>query len=153
MYKLTSSRSHLTLANVSGRTKTNGKESRMAVLFSTTRGVSCRRNFFSRFSHLNFFHSQQLSLVKCITRSQTVTRSAEEVTYGFPRGIKSSEEAELAYPPKSMVLSRLKGVQRAQSYKISFNSKLAPQTAEIGFSAPPQMHSACLKNPKSTLFS
>ena len=83
-----------------------------------------------------------------------MTRSAEEVTYGFPRGIKSSEEAELAYPPKSMVLSRLKGVQRAQSYKISFNSKLAPQTAEIGFSAPPlQMHSACLETPKSTLFS
>ena len=71
----------------------------MAVLFSTTRGVSCNRENFSRFSHLKMFHSQQLSLEKVQTRSQTVTRSGEEVTYGFSRGFKSSEEAELAYPP------------------------------------------------------
>ena len=44
-------------------------------------------------------HSQQLYLEKVHTRSQTVTRSAEEVTYGFSRGFKSSEEAEMAYPP------------------------------------------------------
>ena len=61
-YKLTTSRSHLTLFKDSGRTKMIGKKSRMAVLFSMTRGVSWRREFFSLFSHLNF--SQQLSLVK-----------------------------------------------------------------------------------------
>jgi hypothetical protein len=53
-----SSRSHLTLANVSGRTKTNGKESRMAVLFSTTRGVSAVENKFRVFyTSFFFFHS------------------------------------------------------------------------------------------------
>ena len=68
-------------------------------------------------------------------------------------GLRARRKPSWPTPPKSMVLSRLKGEQRAQSYKISFNSKLAPQTAEIGFSAPPQMHSACLKTPKSNLFS
>jgi hypothetical protein len=63
-YKLTTSRSHLTLDKDSGRTKMNGKKSRMAVLFSTTRGVSCRRENKSRFLHLKMFHSQQLSLEK-----------------------------------------------------------------------------------------
>jgi hypothetical protein len=63
-YRLTSSRSHLTLAKDSGRTTAIEKESRMAVLFSTTRGVSWRRDFFWRFSHLQNVHSQQLSLAK-----------------------------------------------------------------------------------------
>ena len=40
------------------------KESRMAVLFSTTRGVSWRREFVLRFSHLQNVHSQQISLAK-----------------------------------------------------------------------------------------
>ena len=44
------------VAQDSGRTKTIEKKLRMAVLISTTRGVSCRREFFSRFSHLIFFH-------------------------------------------------------------------------------------------------
>ena len=64
IYKLTTSRSHLTLFKDSGRTKMNGKKSRMAVLFSMTRGVSWRREKLSLFLHLNFFYSQQLSLVK-----------------------------------------------------------------------------------------
>ena len=81
----------------------------MAVLFSTTRGVSCREKKNRVFHTSKMFIHSNFPLEKCITRSQTVTRSGEEVTYGFPRGIKSSEQAELAYPPKSMVLSRLKG--------------------------------------------
>ena len=44
VYKLTTSRSHLTLAKDSGRTKTNEKKSRMAVLFSTPRAVSVKKN-------------------------------------------------------------------------------------------------------------
>jgi hypothetical protein len=35
---------------------------------------------------------------KVHTRSQTVTRSGEEVTYGFSRGFKTSDQTELAYP-------------------------------------------------------
>ena len=71
----------------------------MAVLFITTRGVSCRREFFSRFSHLKIFHSHQLSLEKVHTRSQTVTRCGDEVTCAIRHGLNSSDQAELAYPP------------------------------------------------------
>ena len=56
-------------------------------------------------------------------------------------------------PPKSMVLSRSGLGRRAQSYRISFNSKLASQTVEIGLTSPSQLHSASLKTPKSTFFS
>ena len=68
-------------------------------------------------------------------------------------GLRARSKPSWPTPPKSMVLSRLKGVQRAQSYKLSFNSKVAPQTVQIGFSAPLQLHSASLKTPKSTFFS
>ena len=71
----------------------------MAVLFSTPRAVSWYQKKNSRFSHLEIFHSQPISLEKVHTRTQTVTRSGEEVTYGFSRGFKSSDQAELAYPP------------------------------------------------------
>jgi hypothetical protein len=68
-------------------------------------------------------------------------------------GLRARSKPSWPTPPKSMVLSRLKGVQRAQSYKLSFNSKVAPQTVQIGFSASLQLHSASLKTPKSTFFS
>ena len=62
--------------------------------------------FFSRYSHLKKVHSLQLSLEKVHTRSQTVTPSDEEVTCEIRRGFESSDQAELTYPPKSMVLSQ-----------------------------------------------
>ena len=50
-YRLTSSRSHLTLAKDSGRTTAIEKESRMAVLFSTTtRSVMASRISFAFFT-------------------------------------------------------------------------------------------------------
>ena len=44
-------------------------------------------------------HSQQLSLEKVHTRTQTVTRSGQEVTCANQRDLNSSDEAELTYPP------------------------------------------------------
>jgi hypothetical protein len=44
-------------------------------------------------------HSQQISLEKVHTRTQTVTPSDEEVTCEIQRGIESSDQAELTYPP------------------------------------------------------
>ena len=85
-------RSHLTLAKVSGRTKTNGN-------WEGKSYGSLVQHDEGSVMPSQIIHSQQFSLEKVHTRSQTVTRSTEEVTYGFPRGIKSSEEAELAYPP------------------------------------------------------
>ena len=55
--------------------------------------------FFSRYSHLKKVHSLQLSLEKVHTRSQTVTPSDEEVTCEIRRGVESSDQAELTYPP------------------------------------------------------
>ena len=97
-YRFTWGRGRRTLAQDSGRTKTIETESRMAVLFSSTRGVSCRGDFFSRY-FLKKFHSHQLSLEKVHTRSQTVTRCGDEAPCGFRRGLNSSDQAELAYPP------------------------------------------------------
>jgi hypothetical protein len=44
-------------------------------------------------------HSQQISLEKLHARTQTLTKSGEEVRCGFSRGLKRSDQAELAYPP------------------------------------------------------
>ena len=71
----------------------------MAVLFSTTRGVSWRRDFFC------VFHTSKMSIhssfpeQKCVPRTQTVTRSGELAACGFPRGLNSYGNAEVAYPP------------------------------------------------------
>ena len=98
-YRFTWGRGQWTLAQDSGRRRTIEKKSRMAVLFSSTRGVSCRREFFSRYSHLKKVHSQQLSLEKVHTRSQTVTPSDDKVTCEIRRGFESSDQADLTYPP------------------------------------------------------
>ena len=80
-YRFTWGRGRRTLAQDSGRTKTIEKKCRMAVLITTTRGMSCRRENFSRFSHLKIFHSQQLSLEKVHTRTQTVTMCGDTLSY------------------------------------------------------------------------
>ena len=53
----------------------------------------------NRFLHLKMCHSHQLSLEKVHTQSQTVTRCGDEVTCEIRRGLNSSDQAELAYPP------------------------------------------------------
>ena len=68
-------------------------------------------------------------------------------------GLSARTKPSWPTPPKSVVLSRSGLESRAQSYKISLNSRLAPQTVEMGFCSPSQLHSALLKTPKSTLFS
>ena len=45
------------------------------------------------------FHSHQLALEKVHTRTQTVTRSGDEVTCEIRHGLNSSDQTELPYPP------------------------------------------------------